>query len=978
MKRRKTLVLIGVISFVFISCFTSSNSNAIANLGSEIEPIFDSPRISDTSNLDIINSIFDSKNSGYTTNGYYPQIYSSSLQATYYVLTILEDIQRIQLIDQQNVIDYVLSFYNSSSSPFLDENALRYLASEIPRRYMSLSTLLEVNCYAIISLDLLDGLDQIDVPKAIDFIWNCYHPTIHGFIGQPYDPSLNDGFKIPTADNTYYAVLTLDILGVDWNQYSQERGEIVSFIENLQSLSSDTGFFNDNDYLFDSITDPEPNQFASYYCIKTLETLGPAYVDVIDNNKFYEHLSALYHPNEYYFDLSSSVWVTNYSNIVATSICLELADITGFTAFDREEVINFILEHRDYRGGWEASTTIKYHELIDTFQIVRSLSEANAISGLTADDRDDVALFIEYFAQERGYSLISEDYTSVDLIHTVVSSYEYFDRLGELNFQYLYDLLDTTVRVGGYKFMACTNLDLTKSSFRSRPFDYYTMGHHKYIDTINAISSHQATFKILDSLEKIYKLNDFANSYSLIKTLKSVINSQFLDPAYTQNFGAFVYNNITYSSARKNDLIYLKYSYYATRIMELIADHLSLGSITGLYFANLGFDSAALATYIARNIVETSTELYFEVDYSDSIDLALENLYYSIYILEALDEFSLNVGKIENFVINSLNYSNIKNLYFCYKISDILGLSIAFDIEQTHSLVQAIYSDNFNEFYLTADRITLEQEAFLWVCEMAKNDQVRINAQYSDSVTLGASNTFSVSLDNLILSDFGQYTTVKLESAQLGTIVFDQTVNNTHEKEVYIPVEPNNYPTIYGELSVYDGSTKVAQLAVSFSTNFDTIYDVSISKTESRIEIIVNASHRFASGEQPIFDGSMLAHIYRSGNYIDTLVLLTEHGLQSTEFRMIYRPSYSGVYEFELYLEDPYHSAPHFVIDTSYTYTGSGPPPGEDPVDGFGDDALVTLPLIITLIGAPVGVVVTTTKTKSAKKSKNKLKDILK
>jgi hypothetical protein len=410
--------------------------------------------------------------------------------------------------------------------------------------------------------------------------------------------------------------------------------------------------------------------------------------------------------------------------------------------------------------------------------------------------------------------------------------------------------------------------------------------------------------------------------------------------------------------------------------MELIADFLSLGSITGLYFADLGFDSAALATYIVRNIVETPTELYFEADYSNSIELDLENLHFAIYILEALDQFDLNINKIESFVMNNLNYSNVKNLYYCYKISDILDLSIAFDIEQTHSLIQSIYSDDFKEFYLTTEQKNLEQDAFLWVCEMAKNDQVRINANYSESVALGSSNTFSVSLDNLILSDFGQYTTVKLESLQLGTIIFDQTANNTHEKEIYIPVDPNNYPTILGELSVYDGSTKVAELAISFSTNFDTIYDVSISRTESRIEITINASHRFASGEQPIFDGSMLAHVYRGGDYIDTMVLPSEHGLQSTEFIMIYRPSYSGVYEFELYLEDPYHSGPQFVLDTSYTYTGSGPPPGEDPIDGFENDALITLPLIATLIGAPIGVVFTTSKSKKFKKPKNKLKNL--
>jgi hypothetical protein len=261
---------------------------------------------------------------------------------------------------------------------------------------------------------------------------------------------------------------------------------------------------------------------------------------------------------------------------------------------------------------------------------------------------------------------------------------------------------------------------------------------------------------------------------------------------------------------------------------------------------------------------------------------------------------------------------------------------------------------------------------------MAKNDQVRINARYSNSITLGGSNAFSVDLVNLILSDFGQYTTVKLESLQLGTFVFDQLSNRTHEKEIHVPVDPNNYPVVIGDLCVYDGSFKVAQMLISFNTTFDTIYGISISKTEARIAIIVNASLRFASGEQPVFDGSMFADVYRGGNYVDTVFLTSENGLQSTEFSLVYRPSYSGIYYFELYLEDPYRSSPQFVVDTSFTYTGAGPVPGDQPIDGFENDAIITFPLIVTLLGAVSGAFITTSKTKYFKKAKNKLKSVVK
>ena len=120
----------------------------------------------------------------------------------------------------------------------------------------------------------------------------------------------------------------------------------------------------------------------------------------------------------------------------------------------------------------------------------------------------------------------------------------------------------------------------------------------------------------------------------------------------------------------------------------------------------------------------------------------------------------------------------------------------------------------------------------------------------------------------------------------------------------------------------------------------------------------------------------MLAHVYRAGNYIDTVFLASENGLQSTEFTLVYRPSYSGIYDFELFLDDPYHSDPQFVVDTSFTYTGAGPIPGEQPISGFENDAFVTIPLIIAMVGAPIGVVITTSKTKFIKKKGWKQKTI--
>ena len=72
------------------------------------------------------------------------------------------------------------------------------------------------------------------------------------------------------------------------------------------------------------------------------------------------------------------------------------------------------------------------------------------------------------------------------------------------------------------------------------------------------------------------------------------------------------------------------------------------------------------------------------------------------------------------------------------------------------------------------------------------------------------------------------------------------------------------------------------------------------------------------------FDGLMYANIYRGGGFVDAITLDSTHKLFSTEFILTYRPSYSGNYYFELFLEDPYRPSAEFVFDTSYTFTGAG------------------------------------------------------
>jgi len=92
MKWKKHLVLVSIVVIVIFSYFTTIGIQTVANPGERPNEIFDLDLLetSDSSNFETLEAIFDAKNSDYASNGYYPQIYSGSLQATYYALYVLD------------------------------------------------------------------------------------------------------------------------------------------------------------------------------------------------------------------------------------------------------------------------------------------------------------------------------------------------------------------------------------------------------------------------------------------------------------------------------------------------------------------------------------------------------------------------------------------------------------------------------------------------------------------------------------------------------------------------------------------------------------------------------------------------------------------------------------------------------------------------------------------------------------------------
>jgi len=726
MQKTKKLALVSIFLLVFgilVSEVIQIDNNKMNNYSNTLHS-------SSEQYIDDLDSVFTRKLTDYDTYGYFPQIYEPSLQAIYYALYSYNAIGELAQVNADEITNYILSCYDPNSNLFYDEYAYRYLDLDPTQGYYPLTSLLQVNCYAIQSLALLNKLDLIDKQNFIDFIWSCYNPVSDGFIGQPYDLNLDTLFRLSTMDNTYFAVIALDILMENWDGYTTEKNKIIQYINTLQiSLNTDWkygGFYNDEDSSFDSIKPTrEPSLLSSYYCIKTLEVFEME--ETINVNSFHEFLEEHY-KDDTYFEMSNPEH--NITNIIATTIGLELSKITEFSGVNESNIINFIFHNRNSQGIWDSSTTVKMHELMDTFQVIRSLNNIGAISNLSSFDKIEIVSALSTYRQYKGFSLVSKEYTSLYLLNTLISSFQLFDMISDLALQNIYDNIEECFRYfdypeDWYAFLPYIEADPLKPEFRSYPIEYNNRGYHNYITRIDYLSSFKSMFYALDSMDKMFKLDDFEVIVDLNNLINDIIQSQFLNDSFPEAYGAFLpmRGYTFFSNESQVQKIFFEYSYFAIKCLELVTNHLEVGNLT-----TISFHKDALYTYIDNNIVETSANLYFDPWYSDDIEIIFQNTYYMVYILKAMERYTLDDGKIRNYILSNLDYSNIKNIYYAFKLSDLLDLGIPFDLISSVNLIEQIYSETHREYYITTNKINIEQEVVLWISEMIKNNFFQYNS----------------------------------------------------------------------------------------------------------------------------------------------------------------------------------------------------------------------------------------------------------
>ena len=930
----------------------------------EVAPVTSDPTIG------FLEDILTDMTADYNANGFFSSYYQPTLQATYQALSTLESLGKISQVDQVAVGQYIMDHYISTNSCFIDDTAYRYLDIDFGEEFYPLTSVLEVTCYGILSLHIINQLGSLNSQELIDFIWSCYNPISSGFIGRPYDPNLAQKYLISTADNTYFALITLNVLSsgwTDWPSYQDDINDLLQFLNSLQATSG--GFYNDLDLSFDSIFAYDPNLYSSYYAIKSMEVFGME--QTIDVDQFYVYLDALYDSNTNYFSLSQYSIPPKECNIVASAIGLDLSDLMGYTGIDRVQLISKIFDGRTHLGGWVSSNLVPYHELIDTFQIVRSLEGAEELITLSASDRSEVASFISFCKSEGGYAPLTNDYQALSQLNSMVSSYDVMNRLSELPIQQLYDWIVANIKyfdqVDGYGFLGSVGMNITRGWFRSHPLEFLTLCNYEIISEVKNYFSLEWMLDALNVLEILFKIDDLNGDVNLTTMIHGVTNAQYLNPSKTHLFGGFCMSvrDMMISDERQSKTVVFENTYNAIQSLEILSNEMNAGPVRDLLE-----DADALITHISRNLVETATEIYLLPFHDNSIEKALENTYQALYVLNVLGEPDLNHLKIQNFVEANLNYTNIKNIYFSYKIASLYDLSVQFDITQTQALVQSIYSEEFNQFYLTLDKEQIEPSVLGWVFEMARNDKVRLDATHDNNINLGDYCYISVELGNLVLEEFGPYVTVKFESEFSGTIVMDALPDGSHEKYLYVPTDPSCYPIASGFISVYEGLNKIETQEIFVNTNYKLTKRVSWTNTSKTVSITINASQEFGTGLSPILEGNAYIEIYREETLFGTIEFSQEDFLTWTIFSLLYTPLSSDSYRIMIYLDDGYALEPFLLGETQLSLTGTPRPPDFNLSEG---EFSWAVGLIIGFISIPGTIIFVVSRKQTDKKSPFKI-----
>ncbi len=859
----------------------------------------------------------------YEDEGFFISEYEPSLQGTYYALSTLQAVGGLGDVNTTQITGFILSHYNGTSGLFSDDYSERYLDTDSELDYYPLSSLLQVNAYAVLSLEILGELDLIDALALIDFMWECYDGSEGGFIGQQYDEGLHSNFKIATLANTYYAVKVLDTLMASWADYSSERDAIVTFIGSLQKSDPGSdygGFSNEEGLMLDSLKLWEPNLLSAYYALKTLNIFGM--VDTINVDAFHAYLDLRYDGVCHYFKMASLEQYNNRSLYSATAIGLDLGILTGYSGMNQNGIVDFLMMKRNSVGLWDVSTEYPLYELIDTFQVIRSLSEAGQIDQLNASQKNQVIDSLKRFENTRGYGFTSREYTKIETLYAIVNSFKLWDRIGDLPIGDLYGLLTdayfTSGSISSKGFRGYSNSEGIYGIFRLKPIEFFSLGTERPHGFIDHNINHKFSYMALTTLQLLYKLDDFENNYHLDEIVDSIVGSQILDSG-SDYCGAFLpveHLNI-YPIDTQEKFSFFDHAYYAIKTLEFLTTYLGIGGVN-----DTAVDLDALLFYVQENIVETTEVQYYQAVYVEegATERLLKHTYFLADLLLTIDDYTLDTQKIKSFVQQNIDYTNIENIYYCYRLDKLLSLGINFDLGLSQSLVDGIYNETTGQLFLTSDQTRSHPEIFYWLSYMAENSEFEYLLSYNDSIQLKGRNTFTVTGGNMVLENLDNSHDIEIESALLGTHPLSWYSEGIYNCTVQVPLDSDAYPSVHGQVNIYEGSTVIASVPFSFETfyGFSAEHMMYNHTNSKEISIIANLITDEGNSELP--NGSGFVKTYKGGEFLQCIVCDVENQGSYSHFTCDIPLPLNGQYSLDLYVNDGFNGEDRKVGTYTFLY----------------------------------------------------------
>ena len=858
-----------------------------------------------------INDLLDGRLAKYNLYGHFEEYYVPSIRDTYFALYILDAIGKLNQTDKVAISNYIMNHYNAINNEFQDDYSLRFFDLDNSEAYYQNSPLLTY-CYAVLSLILLDQLDSLVPADIMNYIWNCFDSNSGGFFGFPTPDKSPQ--NITTAENTFFAVIVLNELSIDWDLYVIQKTQIISFLNLLQIQSpynpfTHGGFNNDLEDTVDTVLRYDPNLRSAFFTINTLNSLNMLSAINIDN--FLQYIGGLYNSDSgcfyynYFFRNGSQI---SY-NIFSTGLGMELADLVGYN-YDDILSLNFLLNIRMSGGGWENTQYLGNYELIDTYEVIRYFKRNNKLSYIDNLTKEEIYHFILRFHQFNGFSSLSKDHTSLKVISNTIKSFKLNNRIWDLNpyIQDLYDVIESAHKyyefgdLGEGTWYGPVATNLSSVNYRTAPLEYKGTRSHNYSQNIGFLHSAEQIFYALSALDDIFKLDDFSSANNLTELLEHLVDCQFLETGY-ERYGGFIpdYQFTIYPPENYENYIYLRYAYFTIRSIEILDTFLDDGDIT-----DNGINTTALVSFISKQIRETEQYLYYEPYYSSEIGDNIENAYFMVYILKTLDLYSLETDKIMNYIINNIDYSNFRDIYNLFKLSKLLNYSVKYNLDAVRTLIRDLYINEDQEFLESYNSETFDTDVLYWICDIAANDEIRLNYNIEDPIGLG--NYFSINaiICNLILDDFGSTANLKFESEDLGVFELEHQ-EGIFSKEIYLPLNPMFISGIVGYLNVYIGLEKVLEVPVSLETYIDIITKHSYHNLSSdAIKVQFNYTIKTSFGSEILENSTMYVNIFLNDS-------LKESGnsqyyfIDNTAYHeFLYNFSDGGVYTLEFYIRHPY------------------------------------------------------------------------